>query len=190
MYLIGITGFIGSGKTTIGYILKDLGYVVFDMDKWCSKFYKDQKFIKLIKENFPNCFEEGIFNKKKLRSIVFSNRQALEKLEKLTHPYLKRKLMNFIHKNRFNQNICFIETALLYQMNLAKYFSDIIITEAPYNVILERTVKRDCIIKDEFDYIIKRQQTDMFNDKKAYKINTNKPLSHIKTDIIKLIERI
>ena len=47
MHLIGITGFIGSGKTTIGQLLKDMGYVVFDMDVWCRKMYFEKVFLEV-----------------------------------------------------------------------------------------------------------------------------------------------
>ena len=108
MYLVGITGFIGSGKTTVGNIVKDLGYIVFDMDVWCRNMYTDEKFLNIIKKNFPLTFENGIFNKKKLRNLVFSNHTELKKLENLTHPYLKNKLLKIIHQNRFNHHIFFV----------------------------------------------------------------------------------
>ena len=187
--LIGITGLIGSGKTTVGNIIQELGYIVFDMDKWCAKLYKNPKFLSVIEKNFPTSFENGIFYKKKLRNIVFSNKEALQTLEKLTHPYLKKQLLNLIHKNRFNNHLFFIETALLYQMNLDNFFNHIIITEAPYDIILKRTIKRDNITKQEFENIIKRQNVDLLKNKYAYKINTNQSLARLKTTVIQLIER-
>ena len=93
MRLIGITGRIGSGKTTIGNILRSLGYIVFDMDVWCRNMYHEQTFLKIIEKNFPYSFIKGEFHKTVLRNRVFSDQKELKKLESLTHPYLKSKLM-------------------------------------------------------------------------------------------------
>ena len=190
MYLVGITGFIGSGKTTVGNIVKDLGYIVFDMDVWCRNMYTDEKFLNIIKKNFPLTFENGIFNKKKLRNLVFSNHTELKKLENLTHPYLKNKLLKIIHQNRFNHHIFFVETALLYQMKLDKFCSSVIITEAPYEIMLKRTVIRDNIEPEDFKNIFEKQKIQSIQKNSYYKINTNKSLSLLKKDVIKIIKRI
>ena len=188
MYLVGITGFIGSGKTTVGNIIKDLGYIVFDMDVWCRNMYHENAFLNIIKQNFPFTFENGVFNKKKLRNFVFSNKEALKKLESLTHPYLKQKLLNIIHQNRFNPNMFFIETALLYQMNLEKYCACVMITEAPYEVMSKRTILRDNIKIEDFNNIIEKQNIPMRQKSTCYRINTDKSLMKLKSDVIKILE--
>lgn len=190
MKLIGITGLIGSGKTTVGHILKDLGYVVCDMDVWCRKLYQNPAFLKIIKKNFPLCFEGDVFHKKVLRNIVFSDHRQLELLENIIHPYLKNELLSFIHTHRFNPYIIFVEIALLYQMNLERFFSDIIRTDAPYDVMLQRTMKRDCIDKKQYDSIIKKQKNGMYQKVSDLIINTNQPLTQLKKDVIKILKRI
>ena len=190
MYLIGITGYIGSGKTTVGHIIKNAGYIVFNMDVWCRNMYKDAEFLNTIKQNFPSTFENDIFNKKKLRNLVFSNHTKLKKLEDLTHPYLKNKLLKIIHKERFNPYTFFVETALLYQMNLEKFCQSVIITEAPYEVILNRTIIRDNIKPQDFNNIFEKQNIKISQKLSCYKINTNKSLSVLKSDVIKILERI
>lgn len=190
MYLVGITGFIGSGKTTVGHIIKTAGYVVFDMDVWCRNMYKDITFLNTIKKYFPFCFENNIFNKKILRNFVFSNQLELKKLENLTHPYLKNKLLQIIHQNRFNHHLFFVETALLYQMNLDKFCSSVILTEAPYEVMLQRTMKRDQIKKIDFENIIQKQNTPLSQNLSCLRLNTDKSLSHLKKDVLQIIERI
>lgn len=189
MYLIGITGYIGSGKTTVGHIIKNAGYIVFDMDVWCRNMYKDASFLNQIKQNFPICYENGVFNKKKLRNFVFSNPKELQKLESLTHPYLKNKLLQIIHKNRFNTNLFFVETALLFQMNLDKYCQNVILTEAPYEVICQRTMIRDCIKQTDFENIINKQNIFTGQKLSCIKINTNKSLSQLKKDVLNVLER-
>ena len=90
MKIIAITGSIGCGKTYISDMIKSLGYIVFDADKEVRKFYKNKKFLNIIKQNFPDVFKKGIFNKKELRELVFNNKNELKKLENIIHPLLKQ----------------------------------------------------------------------------------------------------
>jgi len=188
MYLIGITGYIGSGKTTVGQIFKDLGFVVFDMDVWCRRMYFDPEFLKIIEKNFPQSFENDIFNKKTLRNIVFSDIYQLKKIESLTHPYLKQKLKQTIHQYKLNQNIFFIETALLYKMGLDQYCAKTIITHAPYEILQNRVMKRDKINQKEFENIFNNKDEYIDFNIADYIIQTNKPLNLIKKDVIQLIQ--
>ena len=187
MHLIGITGFIGSGKTTIGQLLKDMGYVVFDMDVWCRKMYFEKVFLEVIKQNFPQSFEGGVFNKKKLRQIVFKDEKQLKKLESLTHPYLKSKLLKLIHKNRFNSHLFFVETALLFQMELDKYCRQVILTTAPYDVMEKRVILRDKVSAADFKNIYDKQKIDLLG-KSFYDINTYQSINTLKTDVIRFLE--
>ena len=191
MYLIGITGLIGSGKTTVGNILKKMGYVVFDMDVWCRKMYFDTAFLKVIKESFPYSFQNNIFNKKILRKRVFEDKKELNKLENLTHPYLIKKLKKIIHKNKFSNNIFFIETALLYQMKLDKFCSNVICTVAPFDVMEKRVIFRDNISKKEYDNIISKQIIyENFNQKSDFKLDTNTSFGIIQKNLIYILKEI
>ena len=117
MKIIAITGSIGCGKTFLSNIIRSLGYVVFDADKWCKYLYYKPAFLKVIKQNFPEVFEaDGSFNKRKLRNLVFNNNQELKRLEKLIHPFLKQKLLNVIRKNAKTERVFFFDAALLYEM--------------------------------------------------------------------------
>ena len=94
MKIIAITGSIGCGKSFLANIIRSLGYVVYDADKWVKYLYYRQAFLKVIKQNFPEVFDaNGTFNKRKLRNLVFNNNQELKRLEKLVHPFLKQKLL-------------------------------------------------------------------------------------------------
>ncbi len=188
MNLIGITGNIGSGKSETGRILKSLGYVVFDMDVWCRQMYHDTLFLQKIKENFPYTFEKGVFNKRLLRQTVFSNIKELQKLEALTHPYLVQKFIKTAHRFRFSPYPVFIQTALLYQMNLFKYCQKVIYTTAPYHIIKERVIKRDGVKSSSVDDILKNQlQSEVCQKYADIVLQTDTDLSVLKAEIIKIL---
>lgn len=190
MNLIGITGQIGSGKSETGDILKSLGFVVFDMDVWCRNMYFNPSFLIKIKQTFPYSFIKDNFHKKILREKVFSDLKELQKLEALTHPYLIQKFLKTIHNFRFSPYPFFIETALLYKMNLAKYCQKVIITTAPYKIIKQRVIKRDGILSCNLDDILKHQE-NIRDDNIINNIilNTDVSLSVLRANIIKIIEK-
>ena len=189
MEIIGITGSIGCGKTTIAGIIRNLGFVVYDADVWCRQLYYQKDFLEVIKKNFPLVFENGIFNKRKLRTHVFNNNKDLKKLENLIHPFLKKKFIKVISKNSHNNNIIFVDVALLFEMGWNKYCTTIIVADVDYEIQKQRVMKRDNISEQDFENIVKVQ---LSNDYKKilsdYVINTDKPLSLLKVELIKLIK--
>ena len=73
MILTAITGSIGCGKTTLANILREQGYLVYDIDKWVKYLYFDKRFLSIIQKFFPETFENNVFNKRKLRTIEEKN---------------------------------------------------------------------------------------------------------------------
>ena len=191
MKLVGITGSIGCGKTTIAGLIRNLGYIVYNADNWCRKLYYQKDFIEVIRKSFPQAFENGVFNKRKLRNHVFNNNKELKKLESLIHPFLKKKFLDAIKKNSKSNNLMFIEVALLFEMGWDKYCSSIIVADVDKKIQKQRVMNRDNITSEDFDKIIKVQ---LNNDYKKvlsdYVIDTDKTLGLLKIELINLIERL
>ena len=149
MIFVAITGSIGCGKTTVAHILRKLGYLVYDADKWVKVLYFKKDFLCEIQKNFPQVFVNGFFNKKMLRSIVFQNPQQLKILENLIHPFLTKKLRQIIRYRR-NDGIVFFEAPLLFELRWEKFFDCVIVADVDYETQKERVMKRDKISEDEF----------------------------------------
>ena len=150
--LVGITGSIGCGKTTISNILREYGYLVYDIDAWCRELYYKDNFLDIIKKNFPESFENGVFNKRILRTEVFNNIDKLKLLEKLTHPYLTMKLLDSISDYN-GRDIVFTDVALLYEMGWDQYFDKVILADVDYEIQKQRVINRDNISGIDFDKI-------------------------------------
>ena len=189
MKLIGITGSIGCGKTTIADLIKKMGYIVFDADKWCRNLYNQKDFLDVIKQNFPHVFENGVFYKRKLRNYVFSNNKELKKLEAIIHPFLKKKLISVIKKNAKSDCLIFIEVALLFEMGWNKYCSSIIVADVDYEIQKQRVMKRDNISAQDFEKIVSVQlNNDYKKTLSDYVIDTDKTINMLKIELINLIE--
>ena len=191
MKIIGITGSIGCGKTYLANIIKKTGYGVYNPDKWVRELYKNPKFLDIIKQNFPETFENGIFNKRSLRTLVFNNKKQLNKLEKIIHPFLKYKIKYFIHKFCRKTDIIFFDAALLYEKKWDIYCDYVIVADIDEETQKQRVMKRDNISEEDFYKIIKVQIPQSEKRKNAdFIINTNESENKNKKQILEIIKEI
>ncbi len=192
MKIIAITGSIGCGKSFLANIIRSLGYVVYDADKWVKYLYYRPAFLKVIKQNFPEVFDaNGTFNKRKLRNLVFNNNQELKRLEKLVHPFLKQKLLNVIRKNSQTNRVFFFDAALLFEMKWNIYCQSVILADVDKNIQKQRVMIRDNISAADFEKIVSVQIDN--EQKKQFVnavINTDKTENLLKIELIKIIEEL
>ena len=162
MLKIGITGNIGSGKTTVCHIFEHLGIPVYYSDIEAKKFYNNRD----IKDKLYRLFGKEIFtekydiDKKKLTEIVFTNAEFLSKLNKIIHPLVLTHFEKW-SKNYENNSYILFESAILYSCNLTHLFDKIIFVNSPVNLIIERVMKRD---KINFEEVSKRLTVQLFTD--------------------------
>lgn len=191
MVVVGITGSIGCGKTYLANIIKKLGFSVYNPDRWVRDLYKKNEFLNIIKQNFPTTFENGVFNKRNLRNLVFNNNNQLQKLERLIHPFLKKKIKKIINKFSRNTNVIFFDAALLFEKNWDIYCDYIIVADIDEEVQKQRVMKRDNISEADFYKIIKVQISQA--EKRAYAdfiINTGEPENINKLQIMQFMDEI
>jgi len=189
MKLIAITGSIGCGKTTISKIIRNCGYVVFDVDAWVRRLYYKKSFIAKIIDIFPTTFENGVFDKRKLRNLVFNNKSELKKLEDLIHPFLRVYLKSVIKRCSKKEDCFFIDVALLYEMNWDIYCDFVVVADVDYEIQKKRVMLRDNISAEDFDKINNVQMSNEQKKKMAdFVINTDKSSNLLKLDVIKMID--
>ena len=136
---ISITGSIGSGKSTVCYYLRSKGYDVFDCDKVNSKLLeKGYEGYRLIKDNFPEVFNNNELDKAKLASIVFNNESSKNKLESLLHPLI----LNEMKKAMENKDIFIAEVPLLFEANWDSLFDINVLVVSDEQIALDRLENR------------------------------------------------
>ena len=191
MIIVGITGCIGCGKTFLGKIIKSLGYSVYNPDDWTRELYKKMFFLNIIKENFPTVFENEIFNKRKLRELVFNDGQQLNKLENIIYPILLEKFKKIIRKHAKKEDIIFFDVALLLEFGWDKFCDYIITAHASENVQKQRVILRDGIKDADFYKIIEKQISQKQKEEAAdLVINTENKENLLKVELIKFIKEI
>ncbi len=141
---IGLTGSFGSGKSTALKIFKELGYETYSADEQVNKLYKDKKIQKEIKKIAPKAFSKQatgkyLFEKKKLREIVFSDMNKLKKIEALIHPIIKKQCISLIESG--SKKIVF-EIPILINSGIEKHLTTIITIESKKELRQKRIIER------------------------------------------------
>jgi len=161
MMVVGITGGIGSGKSIVCNIFRQLGVAVYDADAAAKNLYETEpEIIDTIKKEFPGDIidKKGKIEKHKLASLVFQDESALKKLNRIVHPYVKKHFEEWAGK----QSAPYIikEAAILFESGSDKGCNKKITVIAPVETRIQRTMQRDKRSKAEVEQIISRQWND------------------------------
>ncbi len=158
--IIGLTGGIGSGKTTIANYIKSKGIPVYIADDEARKLLYDE----VIKEKIKNAFGETIFDnsilsKEKLAKIVFTDPDKLNTLNSIVHPAVIAHFKNWLECNK-QEPIVFKEAAILFESGSDKDCDAVITVTAPVELRIERVINREKISRTEVLNRINNQWTD------------------------------
>jgi len=151
MFKIGITGNIGSGKTTVSRFFKILGIPVFYSDTEAKKvMVTDAQLMSDIKEHFgaDAYFADGSLNRKLIAGVVFNNEAELQKLNSLVHPAVFRAFDQWILQYP-NAPYVLKEAAVLFESGSYKDCDYTIIVTAPNGMRIARVMQRDGITEAE-----------------------------------------
>lgn len=149
MKIIGITGGIGSGKTTVCKVFKTLGAPVFHADDVARSLYnEDKELISEIKSHFREAvFTDNQIDKGKMASIVFSDKSKLQLLNQLVHPRVARKFSDWLKDQHAKYVIR--EAAILIESGTYKDCNHIIQVTAKPEIRLKRVMARSSMTEQE-----------------------------------------
>jgi dephospho-CoA kinase len=144
MYVVGVTGGIGSGKTAVSNLFADLGVAVVDADVAQRVVVeKGTPALAKIAEHFGSeiLLEDGNLNRPALRKIVFSQDQERGWLERLLHPLIFRELQKKL--NQADSDYALLVSPLLIETGQARLTQRILVVDAPEKLRIQRTTARD-----------------------------------------------
>jgi dephospho-CoA kinase len=167
MKRIGLTGGIGSGKSTVAEIFHHFGVPVFNSDNAARKLQdEDEQVKKQITGIFGNeIYDEGKLNRKKVAEIVFKDSKKLEALNSIVHPAVAKAFEKFCEENKSAKYIL-KEAAILFEIGADKVLDGMIVVTAPDELRLERVSKRDGISKEQ---ILLRMNSQLSQEEKIKK---------------------
>tara|TARA_Y100000385_G_scaffold285783_1_gene346383 strand:- start:627 stop:1223 length:597 start_codon:yes stop_codon:yes gene_type:complete len=189
--LVGITGGIGSGKTTFSNHLKKLGFVVHESDTVVSEIYNNPKkqFLSFIKEKISqDATNHNKINKAEIANVIFSNNKIKKLLERRIHKEVQISREAFIKKyTKKKKKIIFADIPLLFENKLEKNLDLVICIISSKKNRTKRVLKNKKFTKENLNKIFKVQTTDKERKKRSQIIiNNNKT----KKDFIFGVEKV
>ena len=189
---IGITGGIGSGKTTACKVFEVLGIPVFYADTVAKELMHTDILLKkeLISAFGPNSyFPNGELNRKYISGIVFKDETQLQILNKLVHPAVFRAFDQWVLNQR-NAPYVLKEAALLFESGSSQMFDYNILVKSPEAIKIQRIIQRDHITESEVRLRMNKQLPDEEKEKLADFILYNNEEQLLVTQILTLHEKL
>lgn len=190
MLVVGLTGNIGCGKSSLSELLMSKNIDVIDADIISREIMYDKELLEIIFYEFGTEIKnnDGTLNRKKLGNIVFNDDGMLMKLNSITHPAIKRKINDrIIDISNQGKNIVVIDAALLIEGKFLDLVDKLVVITCNEEVQLNRVVNRDNMTKEE---ALKRINSQMKQDEKIkyadYIIDNSKDMNNLKDEFDKL----
>lgn len=190
--VVGITGGIGSGKSSVSKYLISLGYKVIDTDIISKEVAENKVFLESVRLVFGDEYiESGKLNRKKMGELVFNNKDANKKLTSLIHPIIKQKVIDEIRI--CNEKVVFVDVPLLYESGFDDLCHKVICVYTNRDINIDRLMLRDQLTEDDavvrinsqMDLDIKKQKAHFIIDNSLDLCYTYKQVDEV---IIKLLE--
>lgn len=162
-FVVGITGNIGAGKSTVSEVVREMGFPVFDSDQAGKELLlSDREIHRGIERIFgAEVFTDGIPDRKKIGEKVFVSEELLKKLNALMHPVIAENFR--IWKENQMGEILFREAAVMIESGLHKDLDRLILVSCPEKTRLERVMKRDNSKQTD---VLNRMRNQMSEDEK------------------------
>ena len=190
--LIGITGGIGAGKSTVSKICKHLGFKVYNSDDRAKEIVSEDSNIKkrIISFFGNNVYKNGVLDRKFLSDKIFNDKSSLQNINSIIHPAVKKDFNNWVINNS-NEKILFKESALLFESGAYKELDKIILIVSDKNLRVSRVLNRDQKrSKKEIESIIDKQIDEVDAIKYADIVIDNNHKKMLLPSVIKEIEKL
>ena len=157
---IGITGGIGSGKSVVSDLLRLQGVPVYNADTASkSLLVTDEKLISSLKVLLgEDIYQGGVLDKKRMASLIFSDKELLEKVNALIHPAVIADFERWANRQKASLLAC--ESALIFESQMNTLFDAVVMVYAPESVRLRRAMLRDTATEEQVKARIQNQLSD------------------------------
>ncbi|WP_208437151.1 dephospho-CoA kinase [Bartonella taylorii] len=190
MKIIGLTGSIAMGKSTVANFFRQAGISVFNADEAVHQLYEREPALSLIARTFPTVIENGKVNRLKLSEILMNNNEQLQTLEKVIHPLVKKKEKEFIDTARQKrEKLVVLDIPLLFETKSEKRVDSVVVVSAPREIQKRRVMIRPNMNEKKFALINARQMSDEKKRERAdFIIDTGKDLENTRQQVFCLIK--
>ncbi len=184
-FLIGLTGNIASGKSSVGKLLKENGLPVIEADRIGWEILERKEIIQEILDVFGNILKDGKVDRKKLGNIVFSNKRKLKIFNALVHPPLLQKLKREIDKR--SGKVIVVNAALIFEWEIEHWFDKIILVTSEKKKRIDRLLKNNLTRKEAIQRINSQMDEKEKIKKSDFIIENNGTKTQLKEKILSIL---
>ena len=160
MFILGLTGSIGMGKTTTARLFAEEGVPVHDSDAAVHRLYEGDA-VAAIEQAFPGTTAAGKVDRQKLGAKVVNDATALKRLEGIVHPLVRESETKFLEAARARgESIVVLDIPLLYETGGEKRVDAVVVVTAPAEVQRKRVLERPGMTPDKFAGLLEKQVPD------------------------------
>ena len=183
MLKLGVTGGIGTGKTTVCEILKDLGCFIFSADIAAKEVQeKNQNVIAEIKQLFgDDIYQNGLPNRKRIAEVVFTDNEKLQRLNAIVHPAVQQAFSDALETAHLsNHRFIIKEAAIMFESGSEKGLDAVIIVAAGLETRLQRLEARGITKEDAIKRMKNQLSQEALLEKSKYVIWNDEDLEHLR----------
>ncbi|BFP43598.1 dephospho-CoA kinase [Flavobacteriaceae bacterium GF1] len=184
--IVGLTGGMGSGKSTVAAFFRELGVPVYDSDEEAKLLMVDSEEVRkdIVQLFGPEAYHDKKLNKAFISKIVFNEKEKLKQLNAVVHPAVRRHFSSWVQSRDFPYVIQ--ETALIFENKMQKSYDMVILVTAPEQVRIQRVMGRDAMSEGQIRARLRNQLSDETKIPLADHIIENIDLKQTKKDVGKL----
>lgn len=191
--ILGLTGGIGTGKSTVAKMLREKNIPVVDTDSISKEIIEYPEIIEKIKAEISSKIfnNENKLDRKKLSEIVFENKDKLKKLNEIMHPVILKKMWEEVEKLKKDYKIIVVDIPLLFEINMENEVDKVLLIYSSKEIQIERIMNRDGRTREEAIKII-NSQMPLYKkrEKSDYIIQNNDSLEKLKKNLDKVVQKL
>lgn len=192
MLKVGITGGIGSGKSTVSRFFSELGVPVYDSDQRAKSLmqHDDSIIIKIKKEFGDDSYLNNVLNRSHIAEIVFKNELKLKQLNAIVHPVVRTDFNNWLSQNS-NAKFVIKEAAIMIESGAYKDLDKLIVVNANREQKIKWIKKRDHLLLEDIENRIQNQLSDKIRNQYAdFIIENNSSKKVLKQQVLSIYNKL
>ena len=192
MLKVGITGGIGSGKSTVSRFFSELGVPVYDSDQRAKSLmqHDDSIIIKIKKEFGDDSYLNNMLNRSHIAGIVFKNELKLKQLNAIVHPVVRTDFNNWLRQNS-NAKFVIKEAAIMIESGAYKDLDKLIVVNANREQKIKWIKKRDHLLLEDIENRIQNQLSDKIRNQYAdFIIENNSSKKELKQQVLSIYNKL
>lgn len=191
MFVLGLTGSVGMGKSTTAQFIAEAGVPVFDSDAAVHRLYEGEA-VEAMEQAFPGTTRDGKVDRKALAAKVLGDPTAMKRLEDFVHPMVHAAERRFLAQAAADgKNLAVLDIPLLFETGGEKRVDAVVVVSAPPEVQRERVLARPGMTKEKFDAILARQIPDDEKRRRAdFVVDTSQGLEAARSQVRTILARV